>query len=137
MSKLDECLAKTRKLKEIDEDILDLRSCAASPKNQVITGMPRGGAGGNQHENYICRLERLEARRSKIASDREKAWNEAIRIISVDGIKVEYIELLKHRFYLGYKWEKCCKIMCKLYPESNWNMNKVFRVYRQILRKFS
>lgn len=135
MQKLDDCLSKTRKIKEIEERITELRESVMSPKNQLITGMPRGGAGGNQSESYIVKLERLEDRRKKLIRQRDELWEEII--YTLGEAKEEYIALLQYRFFKGLQWKKCCTLMCNKYPDSGWNMNKVFRVYRQILRKFS
>lgn len=137
MKTLDDCLEETRKLKEINEQIAELKARTMSPKNQIITGMPRSGGGGNQNESYIVKLERLEARRDKIRARRAALWASIATACNDKKIKPEYISLLRHRFFKGLQWNKCCKLMCEEYPDSSWNMNKVFRVYRQILRKFS
>ena len=137
MKELDECLAKTRKIKEINEDIAELRDRAFSPKNQIITGMPRGGAGGNQSDSYIVKLERLEDRQERLIHERDSLWDGIYEALTSKNIKAEHITLLRHRFYSGLQWPKCCKLMCEEYPGNKWNMNKVFRVYRQILKKFA
>lgn len=138
MQILEDCLEKTRKIKKVEEQIAELRERAMSPKNQLITGMPRGGAGGNQSESYMVKLERLEDRRKRLIRQRDELWEEIIYTIDAKGeVKEEHVSLLQYRFFKGLQWKKCCALMCQKYPESSWNMNKVFRVYRQILRKFS
>lgn len=137
MRNLDDCLEKTRKIKEIEEQIEELKSRVMSPKNQVITGMPRGGGGGNQSESYIVKLERLEVRKKKTEEERNELWHKITAALCEKSVKATYIQLLQYRFYYGMQWKKCCKLMCEKYPEGHWNMNKVFRVYRQIIRKFS
>ena len=137
MQKLDDCLDKTRKLNDVEEQIAELKERAMSPKNQLITGMPRGGAGGNQSDSYIVKLERLEAKRVQIRKERAVLWNECVLALNEKEIKPEYISLLHYRFFRGLPWKKCCTEMCEEYPKGHWNMNKVFRVYRQVLRKFS
>lgn len=135
MQKLDECLALTRELKEIDEDILELKTTMVSPKGQIITGMPRGGSPvGNKADDYMVRLERLEEKKKRKTGKREKLWNEAVAVFQKNHIKSEYVELMKYRFYSGLQWKVCCDLMCEKYPTQNWNINKTFRAYRQILR---
>lgn len=132
---LEQCLDKTRIIKELDEQIAELRARATSPKNQIITGMPRGGGGGNQSERYMERLERIEARRNKVCTERNVMWCRLEECLHHES--PEYRTLLKYRFYYGLRWKACCDKLKETYPNSKWNMNKVFRIYRQILRKFS
>lgn len=132
---LDECLEKTRDIKDIEEEIEELRERAMSPKNQVITGMPRGSAGGNQSDSYMVKLERKEAKQKRLIRERDELWEEVTKALNAKEVKREHVILLQYRFIKGYPWKKCCSIMCKRYPDDNWNMNKVFRVYRQVLRK--
>lgn len=135
MKKLDECLSKTRRIKELEEQIEELRVSAMSPRNQIITGMPRGGAVGNQSDSYIIKLEWLEKKHDKLKKENDALWDSIVSRLEYKHIRGEHIELLRHRFYRGLQWRKCCSLMSENYPASNWNMNKVFRVYRQILRK--
>ena len=132
---LEQCLDKTRIIKELDEQIAELRARATSPKNQIITGMPRGGGGGNQSERYMERLERIEARRRKVALDRGILWNKVLDLLAFEN--TEYHTMLWCRFFRGMRWNAVCDFLKENYPNSKWNMNKVFRIYRQILRKFS
>ena len=113
MQKLDECLEKTKKLKELEEQITELKDRAMSPKNQVITGMPRGGAGGNQSDSYIVKLERLEARKSKLTRERDELWEEITHSLENKGVKSEHVILLQYRFFKGLQWRKCCTKMCE------------------------
>lgn len=132
---LEQCLDKTRIIKELDEQIAELRARATSPKNQIITGMPRGGGGGNQSERYMERLDRIEARREKARAERSSLWNNIAD--RMEGMNTEYYSMLRFRFYHGLRWNAVCDNLKETYPNSKWNMNKVFRIYRQILRKFS
>lgn len=134
---LDDCLEKTRKIKDIEEEIEELRERAMSPKSQTITGMPRGSTGANQSDSYIVKLERKEARQKRLIRERDELWEEATKALDAKEVKREYVILLHYRFFKGLPWKKCCTMMCKKDPDGNWNMNKVFRVYRQILRKLA
>lgn len=135
--RLDTCLSTTRKIKDIEEDILEMRARAMSPKNQVITGMPRGGTAENQSDSYMVKLERLSAKKRKLEFERDSQWDRIVEALLNKNVKMEHIELLRYRFYSGMQWRKCCALMCRDYEKSGWNMNKVFRIYRQILRKFT
>ena len=135
MQKLDECLSLTRDIKELDEQILELKTKALSPKGQIITGMPRGGgSNGNPADYYLDRLGIVEARKKRKLAEREAAWQEVVNTCEKANVKKEYIELLQYRFYHGKQWKQCCALMCEKYPDENYNINKVFRVYRKILR---
>lgn len=135
MYELDRCLELARSINKIDEQIEELECGVKSPKNQVITGMPRGGGGGNQLDMYMIRLERLEKRRDKLRDKQSALWEKACVKFRKGNVDVEHIQLMYYRFELGLKWKKCCDFMALIYPYQNWNINKAFRVYRAVLKK--
>ena len=136
MHELDECLKATRAIKDIDEQIEEIKARAMSPKNQIITGMPRGTNGfGGKSDDYVIKLERLYNRRQKRINARDEHWNTALHIFNDINIREDHIHLLRLRFYCGMQWDKCCILMSERYPERNWNINKIFRVYRNVLSK--
>ena len=137
MQKLDECLAKTRRIKELEEEIEEIRERAMSPRNQIITGMPRSSGGQNQSESYIVMIERREAAIDRLTKNRDQLWDETVDFLRGKNVNHVYIMLLRYRFYCGLPWQKCCDLMCEEDPTGKWNINKVFRVYRSILRKFT
>lgn len=134
MYELKECLSATRTIKDVCEEIEEIRSKAMSPKNQIITGMPRGGF-SRKSDDYVVRLERLERICEKMRFKRDDNWNYALKKFRDANIKPEYIQLMMLRFYSGLQWKKCCEIMIESYPDQNWNINKVFRTYRNVLSK--
>ena len=136
MKELDECLAKRRKIKDIEEDITELKLKVYSPKGQVITGMPRSGNGGaSQADRYLMKLEKLEAKKKTKVDDLNVCWDNTVEILSGVQINAETIEMLRFRFYWGYKWEKCAAMMKEQFPQSVWNVNKCFRKYSAVLHK--
>lgn len=136
MHELDECLSAARAIKDIDEQIQEIKSRAMSPKNQIITGMPRSTSGfGGKSDDYVIKLERLNNRRQKRINARDEHWNTALNIFNDINIREDHIHLLWLRFYCGMQWDKCCTLMAEKYPERNWNINKIFRAYRNVLSK--
>lgn len=135
MYELEECLKVTREIKEVDELIEELQERAMSPKSQKITGMPRGGSIGSQNEDYLVKKERLLKDKDRLMQKRKEIWNKAYSILKAKGVKGEYIYLMQLRFYNGLNWNKCCDVMNKKYPDANWNINKIFRTYRNIAKE--
>lgn len=137
MQRLDECLKLARKIREIDEQIVEIKTRAMSPKSQIITGMPKGsGFLGSCTDEYIAKLERLEAEKKRRVKERSLLWTETVDILLKENVHHEHIQLLKYRFFCGLPWKQCCTLMCKNYADSGYNINKIFRVYRAILQKF-
>lgn len=136
MEELDECLKIRRKIKDIEEDITELKMRVQSPKGQVITGMPRSGNGGaSQADGYLIKLEKLEAKKKRKVDELNACWNNATETLSKLQLNAETIQMLRYRFYWGYKWEKCAVLMKENFPESVWNVNKCFRKYSAVLHK--
>lgn len=130
------CLDKINEIKSIDEQIEELEARIMSPKSQKITGMPRGGGVmGGLNEEYIIRKEKLEQKRQRLIQRHLKLWKNANNRMIEAGVKDDERFLMWLRFHQGFSWRKCCNIMQKNYPNDNWNTNKVFRVYRNILKK--
>lgn len=139
MYELDECLRLSQQIKKKNELIYNLECCAMSPKNQIITDMPKGsGEHSSPSEEYLIKKERLEKSRNRLQRKLDEKWGKVISILQANGIDhVEKIYLLKLRFYQGNSWKRSTAIIAKEYPESRWNINKCFRVYRYILCKIN
>lgn len=127
MKELQECLDTNDRIEDINEKIYGLRVAILSPKNQVITGMPRGGKSENVVEKYMIKVEELKNDRQQLYQYIKKQWNEALKKMP-DATEQE-IELLRLRCVVGHKWDECNEIMNDTY--GNWNLNKVFRIYRK------
>lgn len=135
MKELDECFKLRRYIQEkIDTKIFEIKARIEAPKNQVITGMPMGhGENVNAFDRYLIKLERLEKRKSVKEKELLKKWQFASSILTENGISKENISLLRLRYYKGYQWKRCAKIMATDYPKNKWNLNKCFREHRSIL----
>ena len=134
MTAFDECIELRRSINEIDEKILSLRETIYSPRNQVISGMPRGG-GSNAIEQYLIKVDKLIDIKNLREKRLSNLWNETVCTMQAHGIKEEYINLMYYRFYLGLPWKHSCSRVQENYTSQKWNENRVFRVYRMILSK--
>lgn len=137
MQELDNCLEYTRDIKAKDEIILEIRYRTLSPKNQIITDMPKGGGGNsNLMDSYLVKIERIERSKDALKEKRKLEWEKAKAKFNDTGItNAETVELMRLRFCCGLSWKKCALKMKELYPESKWNINKCFRVYRDVCTK--
>lgn len=135
MHELNEVLEYSRRITEISYRILELEEKCRSPKNQLITGMPRSKGCGGTTEDTIAKIEILKNKRMQLIAKQGEWWLKAVNILESNGISREYIDLMFHRFFIGAKWEECAERMDKEYPGRNWNENKCFRVYRSILKR--
>lgn len=132
MKELQECLEAKRYIDKIDERITELKTVIYSPKNQVITGMPRGGNNENAIEKYLIKLEKLKSRKADLLKYQSEQWG--IVKEKAGNISEQEQYLLYIRCVEGYSWQKCVSIMQKKYK--NWNINKAFRVYGKINKIF-
>lgn len=128
MRELQECLNTKRHIDKIDEKITELKVAVYSPKNQIITGMPRSGNNENAIEKYLIKLERLKKKKAELLKQQSELW-ESIKEKTGDISEQEQY-LLYIRCVEGYPWQKCCKIMQSKYGK--WNVNKCFRIYGKI-----
>lgn len=134
MQELDACLEKARDIQAKTELILEIKSRTMSPKNQIISGMPRGGGdNSNAMDDYLIRLERLTKAKVRLQKTLDKEWETAVNKIKKRGMgRADTIELMRLRFYCGLSWKKCAQKMQKTYPNDRWSTNKCFRVYRKV-----
>jgi len=137
MRELDECLELRRKINKETERIEQLRAVAYSPKNQIISDMPRSNRQINTMDEYIIKLENLETKKAFLECELCGKWCAVLVKLSFYGINPKVIHLLTMRFNFGYSWKKCARIMSNKYSDDNWNENKVFREYRQALAKLT
>lgn len=137
MCELSICLELIKKIKEKNELILEIKYRTLSPKNQIISDMPRGGGmKTNVMDDYLVKVERLQQTKETFQNLLEHEWNNAVKTLEKIGVKDrETVELMKLRFYYGLPWEKCADKMQERYPDGRWNTNKCFRVYRDICDK--
>ena len=137
MIEFDECLRLRRDIIRIEERIFEMSCRAMSPKNQIITDMPKGGGEAiNSIEQYIIKTERLENQKRFALDLLVSKWREIERMCNNCNIKKDVIIMLQYRFFFGLTWEKCANQMNKDFPNRKWNENKCFREYRHVLYEF-
>lgn len=134
MRELDEILKLRRDIENIDERLWEVRQMT-QPKAQTISDMPRGGERKNAIEEYIVKSEELRSKRKKIQKRLDKKWRYIEFICAESEITEVQLTMLKLRFYYGNPWKRCVTEMQKLYTDTTWNEQKLFRKYRKILYK--
>ena len=128
MKELNDCLKLRREINEVKERIEELKMASYSAKNQIITGMPRGnGTTDTGIERYIVLSEELKDKLTSLMIKENEIWSK-IWNYTYNILTDEEMALLSNRFHLGYSWKKCGEGF-------GWNENKVFRTYRNALRK--
>ena len=136
MQELDECFEIAEELNDHRNKITELKLKTMSPKNQIITDMPKGKGGANSIENYIQRLERLEKIERNIIRKQKSKWAAAKAKLAEKGITDnETLDMLQERYSNGYMWKFVAVIMKEKYPSNNWNENKCYRVNQMVLCK--
>ena len=137
MQELNECLNLAREIKEKRELLAEMQYRSISPKNQILSGMPRGGGAQlNQIERNLIQSEKLKKAIRALEHERLETWKCATFRLKKAGVtNDEHIKLLEMRFFYGFSWKKCNAIVTNLFPNSKWDINKCFRVYRASLRK--
>ena len=127
---LDEVLAIRKKIKNLDERIFEIRSKIESPKNQIISDMPRGGSGKNILDKLLDKVKRLETKRTALYVELASEWHKCEIVFKSCNISERHKELMKLHYYEGLSWRYCERNLKRLYPYENWNENKVFRINR-------
>lgn len=128
MQQLNQCMELRKRINKINEKIIELNSMITSPKNQVISDMPRGGGKKNSIEEYLIKYEKLENLKTKLQNELEEQWQS----IDMNGLSEAQYKLLYLRFFCGLEWKKCSRIMCETVGKK-FNENRCFREYRSAL----
>ena len=129
MRELQECLDIKRVIDEINDEINEKRVAVSSPKNQIITGMPRSGSVENKFDAYLIKIERLEKRKTVLLEKQHNQWQMAMN--KLPNITNTERELLKYRFIKGLQWKKCVDKLNEQHGV-NWTIGKAFRFYGRI-----
>lgn len=132
MRELEECLILKKEIDEIDEKIYEIRVRILSAKNQIITGMPRGGSAENAIEKYLLEVEYQMQKKDNLLERQAKLWHKALK--KLPKIQPQEKYLLQLRFIRGLSWKKCEAEMNIAY--GNWNSNKIFRIYRKLFKNY-
>lgn len=122
-------------IKAIDERIEEIRTRIESPKNQIISDMPRGGSSENVLEKALVKIERLETRKMFLHEMIVSKWHICEDFLNSCNIPDKQMVLMQYRYFYGLPWSKCVKEMKNEYPDEMWNENKVFRLHRQTITK--
>lgn len=123
LEELNSCLETRQDIKDLDLKIAELRGKLYSPKNQIISGMPKAMGGGNLMDSGLIRLELLTDRRKKLEANLNKQWENIQIRDTVRYLTETQYELIYLRFYEGRSWKE---IMIKL----DMSSNKVFKMFR-------
>lgn len=109
---------------------------AIDPKRPIISDMPKGsGYRIGAAESYLINAETLQNDLKRLYETLKIRWLIFLNNYEDENLTVEERRLLKIRFVQGKKWKTCAKQMNILYPNEGWNENKVFRTYRNIMKK--
>lgn len=131
---LNQCLCLNREKQKIIDKLEELKSTAYYPRKQNISDMPKcGGESINHIDAYVIKRERLEHDIFLINNQISQCWRIVCKKIKGIASKEE-TDMLRMRFRLGWQWKKCALEMQKKYG-TQWNINMVFRTYRQLLAK--
>ena len=135
MQLLNHCLELKGKIDLINDRIADIESKLSSPKNQIISDMPRGGGGGESiTDKLLDRKWALTEKKVMYEAELNSKWIKIHKALNGIGATEEQIVLFQLRFREGLLWKDCQKYMQKHYGDT-WNENKVYRVNRTLLSK--
>lgn len=136
MTIFDEIASVRDKIKRTQNKIKYLQMEADSPRSSSFSDMPKsGGNSGNPIEQYYIKKEELTEKLNSLKARLERLWQKAAHQMNVAGIDKQAQKMMYWRFVCGMKWEKCSNALDEKYPDSRWNVNKCFRVYRKVLCK--
>lgn len=131
---LDDCFDLRESINDLDKKIQDLQELSYAPKNQVLSGMPKGG-GCNAIEEYIIKLEKYNNRKEILVNRLNELWDKAVDVMKLHDITDENIILMEYHYYWGYSWSECSKKMKKRFPTEKWYRQKCNFRYRSVLSK--
>lgn len=137
MNEFEECRHLVERIQRKYEKIEYIREKLYAPKAQIITGMPRGGASDNSIEKYLSDIEEEEAKIKSLKQILSEKWFDIVERLYRENVKDENILLMQERFLNCRPWVKCAEYMQQQFPQSKWNVNKCFRVYRDNIYKLN
>lgn len=116
-------------LDQLSEQITEVKSKMLSPKNQVITGMPRGGSGNSDKiGEVLCKVERLEGKYldkyNQLLQEREKIEDAIAPLESKERL------LIRYRYIYGYSWEVISEKL-------KYSIDNVYKLHGKILQKIA
>lgn len=135
MKLLNEIIQLRRDMNSIIDRLTELKQMT-QPKAQTISDMPRGGGERkNAIEEYIIKSERLQGRLDHKEDLFAEKWSKFRKIADDSGVTEAQIDVIYYRFHDALPWKLCVARMERRYPETTWNEQKLFRMYRKVLCK--
>lgn len=134
MRELDYILQLRRDIVSIDVRLTELESMVY-PQAMNVSDMPRGGGHKNSLEEYIIKWDRLHNKRHRLEVDILMRWAAIEKVFNECGVTAAQQAVMKFRFFCGFTWKKCVNYMRAEYPETGWDEQKLFRIYRKVLLK--
>lgn len=136
MKQLDEIIELRRDINSIIERLTELKQMT-QPKVQTISDMPRGGERKNVIEEYIIKSERLQNKLNNKKLELDRKWEELKKLCENSKLTEAQLKVITNRFYFAKSWRECVLIMRTAYPDTEWNEQKLFRIYRNVLSKLN
>ena len=136
MKQLDEIIELRRDINSIIERLTELKQMT-QPKVQTISDMPRGGERKNVIEEYIIKSERLQNKLNNKKLQLDRKWEELKKLCENAKLTEAQLKVITNRFYFAKSWRECVLIMRIAYPDTEWNEQKLFRIYRNVLSKLN
>lgn len=117
-----------KELKKLEDRIRELKSERLSPKNQIITGMPRGSnSTPDKFGEVMIQLERLEL---KAMATYVKLLRACERIENA----IETLEDSKERLLMRSRYIDCMSWK-DIAKEMNYSVENIYKLHGQILEK--
>ena len=137
MDLLKECLHLRDKIRDVDEQIEEIKAILYYPKCQDLSGMPKGeGSGESIIDKLITKKGKLEKKKAETEKQLNTKWLDVERICSNAHISKTNIKLMMFRYYYGLPWKAVRNKMCD-YTKQEWNENKIFCVHHNVLCKIN
>ena len=127
--RLEQCRKIALGIKECNLKISEIKS-SCGYKGPQFGGSGFGGNRINAAERYVEDVEKFEDKKQKLYSQLNEKWADLKIIFDESNLTAEEIKLLYLRFYKGFSWKKCSKMMF-------WNEGRTFGTFRKILLKMS
>ena len=136
MTIFDEIAEVREKINKVQDKIEYLQMQADSPRSSSFSDMPKGSRNvSNPIEQYIIKKEKLEEKRNALNAKFKRLCKISVAQMNEAGINKQAQKMIYLRFACGLPWKECSANLNTLFPDSKWNVNKCFRVYREVLYK--
>ena len=137
MKELEQLLELNKDIDTLLDKLAVRRYGVIDPKRQIISDMPKpkGGCRINAIEDYIINAETIHNEIEKLFEELKIKWIIFLNNYEEAKLTVEERELLNLRFVQGQRWKFCAAQMNILYPFKRWNESKVYRTYKNIIKK--